>query len=166
AGPKRWHNPFRVEIPTSPQTQGSSFLATLGFVAESLRDSSSAPGPKDPWKKQARASHSALRKRALGLLVGGAWFCIRNLLISRKSIQKTATNDNRKTHAQTSDPVGARFLLLDLAGPLVRQPVLHLERQSRPGGELETSCQLCPGRLVCLCTAFGPGRQVGAALSF
>src|SRR5207249_9819604 len=39
-------------IPTGlcPPAQGSSFLATLGFVAESLQDSSSAPGPKVPYK--------------------------------------------------------------------------------------------------------------------
>jgi hypothetical protein len=32
-------NPFRVDGLFDPFTQGSSFLATLGFVAESLLDS-------------------------------------------------------------------------------------------------------------------------------
>src|SRR5438128_1627939 len=45
-------------MPTPPQTQGSSSLATLGFVAESLRDSSSAPGLKDPFKVRRERAHS------------------------------------------------------------------------------------------------------------
>jgi hypothetical protein len=36
---KSGRNPFRVERGSAPQSQGSSFLATLGFEAESLWDS-------------------------------------------------------------------------------------------------------------------------------
>src|SRR5258708_36982884 len=36
-------NPFRVDASLRLPTQGSSFLATLGFVPESLWDSSSHP---------------------------------------------------------------------------------------------------------------------------
>ncbi len=37
--PAGTHNLFEVEIFKAPVSQGSSCLATLGFVAESLRDS-------------------------------------------------------------------------------------------------------------------------------
>src|SRR5438309_2337138 len=40
------HNPFRVDFAPRLPTQGSSFLATLGCVPESLRDSSAHPREK------------------------------------------------------------------------------------------------------------------------
>ena len=52
AGMKGWHNPVRVDITRPRQTQGSSSLATLGFVAESLRDSLSATSAGDAFKAQ------------------------------------------------------------------------------------------------------------------
>ena len=46
------HNSFGVEVPTRTVTQGSSFLATLGFEAESLWDSPLADPAKDACKVQ------------------------------------------------------------------------------------------------------------------
>src|SRR5713101_3468442 len=45
-------NHFRVESVGQPRTQGSSFLATLGFGAESLWDSSAEAVSKHPCKVQ------------------------------------------------------------------------------------------------------------------
>jgi hypothetical protein len=49
------HNPFRVVPDVACVSQGSSFLATLGFVAESL------------WDSALGATHSKMRVRSGGL---------------------------------------------------------------------------------------------------
>src|SRR5204862_3796682 len=51
----KWHNSFGVDSIRSEVTQGSSFLATLGFVAESLRDSSANPEGIEPSSPGLRA---------------------------------------------------------------------------------------------------------------
>ncbi len=47
---KLGHNPFRVAALLATISQGSSFLATLGFEAESLWDSSSLPRSKNAFR--------------------------------------------------------------------------------------------------------------------
>jgi hypothetical protein len=46
------HNPFRVGTRLGTISQGSSFLATLGFGPESLWDSCLRPDSKDACKEQ------------------------------------------------------------------------------------------------------------------
>jgi hypothetical protein len=58
-----WRNSFGVECVRVDITQGSSLLATPGFVAESLWDSSIQAGCKDACKVQALPPHPEGRAR-------------------------------------------------------------------------------------------------------
>jgi len=53
------HNPFRVAALLATISQGSSFLATLGFEAESLWDSSSLPRSKNAFRVRFRTLPSS-----------------------------------------------------------------------------------------------------------
>src|SRR2546427_12555394 len=52
------HNPFRVGALGQPCIKGSTFLATLGFMSESLWDSSWHADANDPCKVQRAPAHS------------------------------------------------------------------------------------------------------------